>query len=123
MKNILIIYYSQSGQLTEIVKKFAKPFEDADNYKVDFANIQPVNDYPFPWTGYKFFDAFPESVEHIPCEIKPLELDNEDYDLIVFAYSVWYMAPCIPCNSFLLSDQAKRIFKGKSVITLLGVGL
>ena len=121
MKKILIIYYSQSGQLTRIVKNFAKPFEESENYTVTYANIEPVKDYKFPWTGYEFFDAFAESVEKIPCEIKPLNIPSEDYDLIVFAYSVWYMSPAIPSNSFLLSEQAKRIFKGKPVITLLGV--
>lgn len=121
MKNILIIYYSQSGQLTEIVKSFAKPFEGSENYSVTYANIKPVKEYKFPWKGYDFFDAFPESVYRIPCELKPLDLGDEDFDLIVFAYSVWYMSPSIPSNSFLLSDQAKRIFKGKPVITLLGV--
>ncbi len=121
MSKILLIYYSQSGQLTEIVKNFAKPFEQSNNHSVTYAEIKPVHDYPFPWTGYKFFDAFPESVERIPCEIEPLEIDQEDFDLIVFAYSVWYMSPCIPCNSFLLSEQARHIFNGKPVITLLGV--
>jgi len=121
MKNALIIYYSQSGQLTEIVKNFAKPLESSGDYKVTYANIEPVNDYCFPWTGYKFFDSFAESVNKIPCEIKPLNLESEDFDLIIFAYSVWYMSPSIPSNSFLLSEQAKRIFKGKPVVTLLGV--
>lgn len=121
MNKILLLYYSQSGQLTEIVKNFVGPFENSDSYSVTYANIKPVKEYEFPWTGYRFFDAFPESVERIPCEIKPLDLGDEDYDLIVFAYSVWYMSPCIPCNSFLVSDQAKRIFKGKPVITLLGI--
>ncbi|PLX22540.1 MAG: dialkylresorcinol condensing enzyme DarA [Marinilabiliales bacterium] len=121
MSKILFLYYSQSGQLTEIVKNFAKPFEKSGDYSITYASIEPVKDYPFPWTGASFFDAFPESVERIPCEIKPLDLGDEDFDLIVFAYSVWYMSPCIPCNSFLLSDQAKRIFKDKPVITLLGV--
>jgi len=121
MNKVLILYYSQSGQLTEIVKNFAKPFEKSDNYSVTYANIKPVNDYKFPWTGYRFFDAFPESVNRIPCEIEPMDLGDEDFDLIVFAYSVWYMSPSIPSNSFLCSDQAKRIIKGKPVITLLGV--
>jgi len=121
MKNVLCIYYSQSGQLTQIVKNFAKPFEESSEYNVTYAAIEPVNDFKFPWKGYNFFDAFPESVNKIPCEIKPLTLENEDYDLIVFAYTVWYMMPAIPANSFLLSDQAKRIFNGKPVITLLGV--
>ena len=121
MKNVLCIYYSQSGQLTEIVKNFAKPFENSADYSVTYANIEPVHDFGFPWKGYDFFDAFPESVNKIPCEIKPLNIQNEDYDLIIFAYSVWYMSPTIPSNSFLLSEQAKRIFKNKPVITLLGV--
>ncbi|HAF30380.1 MAG TPA: dialkylrecorsinol condensing enzyme DarA [Bacteroidales bacterium] len=121
MTKILILYYSQSGQLSQIVKNFAKPFENSDNFSIHYANILPVKDYKFPWKGYNFFDAFPESVEHIPCELEPLDLGDENFDLIVFAYSVWYMSPSIPSNSFLLSDQAKRIFKGKPVITLLGV--
>ncbi len=121
MSKILILYYSQSGQLTEIVKNFAKPFGKSDNYSVTYANIEPVKEYGFPWKGYEFFDAFAESVNRIPCEIKPLNLGDEDFDLIVFAYTAWYMSPSIPSNSFLLSDQAKRIFKDKPVITLLGV--
>lgn len=121
MHKVLILYYSQSGQLTEIVKNFAKPFEKSDRYTVTFANIEPVKEYGFPWKGYEFFDSFPESVNRIPCEIKPLDLGDENFDLIVFAYTVWNMSPSIPSNSFLLSDQAKRIFKDKPVITLLGV--
>ncbi|MFC2152281.1 dialkylresorcinol condensing enzyme DarA [Bacteroidota bacterium] len=121
MKKILILYYSQSGQLTEIVKNFAKPFENSNDYVVKYANIEPVKEYKFPWKGYKFFDVFAESVNRIPCELKPLDLEDENFDLIVFAYTVWYMSPSIPSNSFLLSDQAKRIFKDKPVITLLGI--
>jgi len=121
MKKILILYYSQSGQLTEIVKNFAKPFENSDECSVTFSNIKPVNDFKFPWSGARFFDAFPESVEHIPCEIEPIDLGDEKFDLIVFAYSVWYMSPSIPSNSFLCTEQAKRIFKDTPVITLLGV--
>ncbi|MCD4834918.1 MAG: hypothetical protein K8R31_14060 [Bacteroidales bacterium] len=121
MNKILILYYSQSGQLTEIVKNFAIPFVKSNNYSVTYANIEPVKEYGFPWKGYEFFDSFPESVNRIPCKIKPLDLGDEDFDLIVFAYTAWYMSPSIPSNSFLLSDQAKRIFKDKPVITLLGV--
>jgi len=121
MKNVLIIYYSQSGQLTEIVRDFAKPFEGSDRYSVTYANIEPVQEFNFPWSGRRFFDAFAESVNKVPCEIKPLNIPNKEYDLIVLAYTVWYMMPSIPFNSFLLSDDAKRIIKGKPVITLLGV--
>jgi hypothetical protein len=50
-----------------------------------------------------------------------MDLGDENFDLIVFAYSVWYMSPSIPANSYLCTDQAKRIFKDTPVITLLGV--
>ena len=121
MKKILILYYSQSGQLTEIVKNVAKPFENSDEFVITFANIKPVKDYKFPWSGARFFDAFPESVEHIPCELESIDLGDEKFDLIVFAYSVWYMSPSIPSNSYLFTEQAKRIFKDTPVVTLLGV--
>lgn len=121
MKKILILYYSQSGQLTEIVKNFAKPFEKTDEFAITFANIKPVQDYKFPWSGARFFDVFPESVEHIPCELEAIDLGDEKFDLIVFAYSVWYMSPSIPSNSYLFTEQAKRIFKDTPVVTLLGV--
>jgi hypothetical protein len=121
MKNILVIYYSQSGQLTQIARNFANPFEKSNDYSVSYARIEPVKEFKFPWNGYDFFDALPEAVNKIPCDIKPLDIEHENYDLIVFAYSVWYMSPAIPSMSFLLSDQAKRIFKDKPVITLLGV--
>lgn len=121
MKKVLCVFYSQSGQLTQIVRNFAIPFENSPDFEVTYAPIKPVNDYPFPWSGYEFFDSFPESVRKVPCDIKPLEIEHEDFDLIIFAYTVWYISPSIPASSFLLSDQAKRIFKGKQVITLLGV--
>ena len=121
MKKILVLYYSQSGQLTEIVKNFAKPFEKTNEYSIKYANIKPVKDYKFPWSGARFFDAFPESVEHIPCELEAIDLGDEKFDLIVFAYSVWYMSPSIPSNSYLFTEQAKRIFKDTPVVTLLGV--
>ena len=120
MKNILIIYYSQSGQLTEIAENFAKPFKASDQYSITYAAIKPVKEFGFPWKGYEFFDSLPEAVMKIPCEIEPFNLENKDYDLIVFAYTVWYMSPAIPSMSFLLSDEAKQLFKDKPVITLLG---
>lgn len=121
MKNVLIVYYSQSGQLTEIVKNFAIPFDDSDQYSVTYANIKPVNEYKFPWSGRTFFDAFAESVNKVPCDLEPLNIPEKEYDLIVLAYTVWYMMPSIPFNSFLVSDQAKKLIKDKPVVTLLGV--
>ena len=60
-KNILVIYYSQTGQLEDIVKNVAKPFENNEQYKVTYYNIKLKQDFPFPWSGDVFFNTFPES--------------------------------------------------------------
>jgi hypothetical protein len=118
-KNILIVYYSQSGQLKNIVDNFTLPFiENVVN--VEFFEIKPINDFPFPWTGKQFFDAMPESVMGIPVEIQEPVFKSEDYDLIIFAYQPWYLSPSIPAISMLKNEKFKKILKNTPVITLIG---
>lgn len=122
-KNILVIYYSQTGQLENIVKNIVKPFENKkDEYNVTFYAIQLKEDFPFPWPGDIFFDTFPESYLQIPKEIIPPPEDilNRKYDLIIFGYQVWYLTPSIPIISFLKSGYAENILKDTPVVTVSG---
>nr|WP_315027252.1 dialkylrecorsinol condensing enzyme DarA [uncultured Chryseobacterium sp.] len=122
-KNILVIYYSQTGQLEDIVRNIAKPFElQKEEYDVTYYNIQLKKDFPFPWPGDVFFNTFPESYLQIPKEILPPseEVLNKKYDLILFGYQVWYLTPSIPIISFLKSDYAERILKDTPVVTISG---
>jgi hypothetical protein len=122
-KNILVIYYSQTGQLEDIVRNIAKPFEaQKEKYDVTYYNIQLKEDFPFPWPGDVFFNTFPESYLQIPKEILPPseEILNKKYDLILFGYQVWYLTPSIPIISFLKSGYAERILKDTPVVTISG---
>ncbi|MDQ1097910.1 hypothetical protein [Chryseobacterium camelliae] len=121
-KNILVIYYSQTGQLEDIVKNIARPFETKDEYQVTYYNIRLKKDFPFPWPGDVFFNTFPESYLQIPSEIYPPEEEvlNTQFDLILFGYQVWYLTPSIPIISFLKSPYAGNILKGKPVVTISG---
>jgi len=120
MKKILIIYYSQTGQLKQIVDSVSGPLKN--DCQLFFEELKPLPPYPFPWNGMPFFQVFPESVNEIPCQLEPLQNNpDEDYDLIILAYQVWYLSPSIPVSSFLQSETAKKIFKGKPVITIIGV--
>ncbi len=118
MKKVLVVYYSQTGQLKSVVDSFISKLGD-EEIKVDVRAIKPKVEYPFPWPFYQFFDEFPESVFMDGCEINPLEDLEDDYDLIILGYTVWYMAPSIPITAFMHSDQAKKIFDGKPVVTLV----
>ncbi|MET3537937.1 hypothetical protein [Chryseobacterium limigenitum] len=120
-KNILVIYYSQTGQLEDIVKNVAQPFENnKEEYNVTYYNIQLKEDFPFPWPSDVFFNTFPESYLQIPSEIHPPSesILNKKYDLIIFGYQVWYLTPSIPIISFLKSGYAENILKNTPVVTI-----
>lgn len=120
MKNILVLYYSQTGQIKEIIDSILKPF-DKTEFNIDFIEIKPETEYPFPWPADKFFDVFPESKEGISCKLRPIEIKEPDkYDLIILGLQVWYLEPSIPVASFLKSNYAK-ILENKPVITVFGV--
>lgn len=122
MKNVLVIYYSQSGQLESIARNIAKPFLNSEEIKLTFHEIQLEKPFPFPWNKDSFFDAFPESFLQIPTALKPVpdEILNTKFDLVLFHYQVWYLSPSIPINSFLKSGDGKKILNNTPVITISG---
>jgi hypothetical protein len=120
-KNILVIYFTQSGQLREILDSIFSPFQGKDGMTIHHQIIQPEKPYPFPWGRYTFYDVFPESVFEIPCRILPLKVDSSvSYDLVVLAYQPWFLSPSIPISSFLQSSEGKMLLNGKEVITVIG---
>ncbi|MDQ3048910.1 MAG: dialkylresorcinol condensing enzyme DarA [Bacteroidota bacterium] len=120
MKNVLVIYYTQTGQLSSAVRATLAPLENDASLKIHYAELLPVMPYPYPWTYMQFFDVFPETVHGIPCKLKEIQIDpSTNYDLVVIAYQPWYLSICIPVNSFLLSEQAKLLLKDKPVITII----
>ena len=117
MKRILVVYYTQSGQLKEIIDSVLSPLTEVT---IDFLPIDTAEPFPFPWTGETFFGAFPESYLQIPQPLKPFQLAHTDYDLVILGYQVWYLSPSIPFNSFLQSEAGKQLLQGKPVITVSG---
>ena len=119
MKRVLVIHYSQSGQLSEIAKSVAGPLEANADIDVTYACLRPVTPHPFPWPVLHFFDTFPECIYEDAEPNQPLALDNEDFDLVILAYQIWFLAPSMPVSAFLQSDEAKRILAGKPVVTVI----
>lgn len=118
MKRVLAISYSQTGQLTRALDSLLGGL-DRSEFQVDVEVLRPVRDYPFPWRFYQFLDAFPESVLGEGPELEPPSFDPDaDYDLVVIAYTVWYLAPSLPVQAFL-SSEAARVLRDKPVVTLI----
>ncbi len=120
MKKILVLYYSQSGQQRNILQSLSQPLLQAGHH-VHYEEITPVEKFPFPWSAYEFFNAFPETFQQKPLELRPLsEKAFDSYDLIILGYQPWFLTPSRPVSSLLQSQDGKRILKGMPVITILG---
>lgn len=120
MKRVLVIWFSQSGQLRDIVESIARPLRDAPDIELTFAQIRPVKPYPFPWSFWRFFDTFPECIYADPDPVEPLDLPDSGFDLVILAYQVWFISPSLPTTAFMQSEQAKKLLKDTPVITVIG---
>lgn len=119
MKKILVIYYTQTGQLQSAVKSTLTPLEKA-GVSIDYLHIKPKKAYPYPWSYMEFFDIFPETVHGKATELEPFSINTDaNYDLVVIAYQPWFLSICVPINSFLQTEEAKKLLKDKPVVTIL----
>lgn len=118
-KNVLVIYYSQSGQLKQIADQLTAQLIDCN---VVFYEIRLQNDYPFPWTGDTFFDSFPDAFQQRaqPMEPIPQALLEQSFDLVLFHYQVWFLSPSTPITSFLKNPDGQKLLAGKPVVTVSG---
>lgn len=121
MRQVLVVHYSQTGQLGRLVQSVCAPLLARDDVQVDFLAVQPATPYPFPWPFLTFFSIFPETVLMRPEALQPLQVDaDKRYDLVILAYQVWFLSPSRPITSFLASPEAARLLKDTPVVTLIG---
>jgi hypothetical protein len=117
MKHILVVYYSQSGQLERAACAIVAPLQAA-GHTVDFLQLEPQAPYPFPWSFWTFLDAFPESVYLDPPPLRPWTTPSPRYDLVLFCYSPWFLSPSPPTTAFLQSQAGRALLRDTPVVTL-----
>lgn len=116
---ILVVYYTQTGQLKRIIDTVVGPLKDKAT--IVYEEIKPVEPFPFPWNKQQFYDTMPETVLGRPRDVMPLKVDpDEHFDLVIMAYQPWFLSPSQPTAAFLQSEAAARLFNGKPVVTLMG---
>lgn len=120
MKEILVVYYTQSGQLLNILESLLSPLTRQDDINITYEAIQTEKEFPFPWSVLSFLDVMPESVLEIPADIKKPSFDTHTkFDLIILAHQPWFLSTSIPISSFLQSEYGKEL-KNTPVITVIG---
>ncbi|MBN9299800.1 MAG: hypothetical protein J0I41_22550 [Filimonas sp.] len=118
-KKVLAIYFSQSGQLGEIIDNFCQPLIAAGN-SVEKVQVRLKNEFPFPWTSERFFSVMPDCVQGITAELEPFSLQSTSYDLVILGYQAWFLSPSIPFNSLMHHPQLLGVLKNTPVITMTG---
>jgi len=119
MTRILVLHYSQTGQLTRAVQSMLRPLAARPDVEIVWQDLQPVEPFPFPWGVLRFFDTFPECVALDPPPIRPVSFGKgARFDLVVLAYQVWFLSPSLPVTAFLKSEAATAL-KDTPVITFI----
>ncbi|RUM39795.1 MAG: dialkylrecorsinol condensing enzyme [Desulfobulbus sp.] len=119
MKKVLVLYFSQSGQLQRILERLVDGLKTHPEVYCDCRKIRAIKPYPYPWSFYRFFNVFPEAVLLDGCAVEPLDLE-EEYDLIILGYTIWFLSPSLPVTGFLQTEQAARLFRDTPVVTVIG---
>jgi len=116
-KKVLAIYYTQSGQFTEIINSLTAPLI-ANGVSVEKVIIKPVVNFNFPWTGKRFFSVMPDCVLSVPTDLQPFGLKEKSYDLVILGYQPWFLSPSIPSNSIVNHPDFKALLKDTPVVTI-----
>lgn len=120
MKNILVIYYTQTGQLKDVVRFVSEGIRQNVQLHVDELRIEPQKPFPFPWSAAQFFNAMPETVREEGIPILEPAVPIKKYDLIIFAFQPWFLSPSLPATSALDHPVIQQVLKDTPVITLIG---
>ena len=120
MKRVLLVHFSQTGQLARVARRVVSPLAEANDLELVEEPLRPRRPYSFPWSFWSFLDAMPETVQLDPPALEPLAVcADERFDLVVLAYQVWYLAPSGPMTAFLKSEAGKRLLRGRPVVTVI----
>jgi len=120
MKRVLLVHFSQTGQLARVARRLTSPLAAAGDMELVEEVLRPRRPYPFPWPAWRFLDAMPETVLLEPPALEPLTAGaDERFDLVVLAYQVWYLAPSGPMTAFLKSEEGRRLLRGRPVVTVI----
>lgn len=120
IKRVLVLQYSQSGQLTAIVERILGPLQEHAGIDVHVERLVPRTAYPFPWPFFRFLDTFPESTLMVAPPLAPLGLTGDEaFDLVILPYQVWFLAPSLPVTAFLKHPVAAKLLRGRPVVTVI----
>lgn len=103
-KKVLVIYFSGTGNTQKLAKLIS------DEVGGDFRRIETVKPYP---EGQELFDyTKKERDNNERPELKDLDVNIDDYDIIFIGYPIWWYTLPMPLYTFF----EKFNFSGKIIV-------
>lgn len=103
-KKVLVVYFSETGNTQKLAKLIS------DEVGGDFRRIETVKPYP---TGEKLFDYTKNERDNDERpELKDMDINMDDYDIIFVGYPIWWYTLPMPLYTFF----DKYDFSGKTIV-------
>ncbi len=91
-KKVLVVYFSETGNTGKLAKLIS------DEVGGDFRRIETVKPYP---TGQELFDYTKNERDNDERpELKDLEVNMDDYDVVFVGYPIWWYTLPMPIYTF-----------------------
>jgi len=118
VKKVLAVHFSQTGQAAALLENIVRPLREQADVALTCVRLDVTPSFPFPWPFWRFLDTFPETVHLDPPPLASLPLaGDENFDLIILAYPVWFLSPPPPLTAFLRHPLARAVLRGRAVVT------
>ena len=103
-KKVLVVYFSETGNTQKLAKLIS------DEIGGDFRRIETVKSYP---TGEALFDYTKNERDNDERpELKDLDINIDDYDVIFVGYPIWWYTLPMPIYTFFETFD----FSGKIIV-------
>ncbi len=118
-KQVLLIYFSFSGQTGVLINRFATGLKE-QGVEVFFEKLKPVKHLRFPVGGiFRTFAMMLTTFFRIRVPIQELSSKcDQEYDLIILAGPTWSYNPSGPVL-FFLDKYGKEVLEGREVLPLI----
>lgn len=121
--SVLFVYYTFTKQALKVTEDMESVFRDRGwditRAQIEFTDARYQDRFKqFP-LKHRYLDIvrlLPAQLRRATGEIRiPPEAESGDYELVVIGSPTWWLTTCMPIRSYLKSDEAGRLLKGKSV--------
>jgi len=120
---VLFLYYTFTKQALKVTEDMEAVFRDRgwdiERAEIQFTDSRYVKNFArFPMK-HRYFDVIrmlPAQLRRATGEIRvPPKAEGGDYDLVVIGSPTWWLTTCMPIRSYLKSDAAANLLRGRSV--------